>query len=172
MIRNTRKNPLTYFGIFFIVIAFFYTFNVTTSRYMGQLSANDDIIAQPVLTLSNNKATYTIEDMFPGLETTYEFQVSNSENGKINEVLLDYHFSVNIGSEIPIKTEIYEVMQGGEEKLLDLTDGKTENISMDYGEEVVKDYKLKIIWDKKDNNLQYASKKVTCNINLEAEQVV
>lgn len=168
--KNTRKTKLWYLSMFLIVILFLYTFNVTTSRYIGQVSAQKDVVAIPILTLSNNKESYSINNMKPGDEKIYEFEVSNTENGQINEVLLDYYFIVNIGNEIPLTVELYDITQG--ETKLNITDGKTPKVRMDYGTEILKKYRLKIIWDKKDNSLSYINKKVNCNITLEAEQVV
>ena len=85
--RNTLKRKVFYLCILFVLISFLYSFNVTTSRYVGQIEASEEnIVAVPILTLSNDTMTYTIDNMMPGNEKTYEFVVSNYENDKINEV--------------------------------------------------------------------------------------
>ena len=52
---------------------------------------------------------YTINNMVPGDEQSYDFTVSNTENGKINEVLLDYYFNVQAGAELPLTFELYDI---------------------------------------------------------------
>ena len=169
--RNTLKRKVFYLCILFVLISFLYSFNVTTSRYVGQIEASEEnIVAVPILTLSNDTMTYTIDNMMPGNEKTYEFVVSNYENDKINEVFLDYYFQIDIGKEIPLTVELYDITSG--ESKLNITDGKTDKIRMDYGTETSKRYKLKIMWNAKDNNYKYAGKTIKCNVILEAEQVI
>ena len=110
MKKSTQKKRLLHFCMFLIfIIIFLYTFNITTSRYIGQIAADDNIIAVPILTLSNNTMAYTISNMLPGDEKSYDFTVSNTENGNINEVLLDYYFSVQAGTELPLTFELYDI---------------------------------------------------------------
>lgn len=171
MKKNTLiKKILNFCILSSLIILFLYTFNVTTSRYIGQIKATEAVIANPILTLSNNTMSYSIDNMLPGEEKVYNFSVSNVEDGKINEVLLDYTFKIDVGNELPLTVEIYDVTQG--ETKLELTNGKTKKIRMEYGTEKVNEYKLKIKWDSNKNSYEYTNKKAVCNVTLEAEQVV
>ena len=42
-----------------------FTLNATTGRYIEEISSNEEIIAEPHLTLSNNEQTLTITNMLP-----------------------------------------------------------------------------------------------------------
>ena len=64
--KKYNKKRIRYFCIILIIISTIFTFNVTSSRYMGEITTDNEIIALPVLTLSNNNQTYTITDMLPG----------------------------------------------------------------------------------------------------------
>lgn len=166
------KRLLHFFILFIFIIILLYSIYLrTSSRYVGQTVSNDSVIAIPILTLSNNTATYTASNMKPGDVQTYDFQVSNYENGKINEVLLEYYFTVNVETVIPLTVEIYDITDGGE-TLIPLKNGVTDRISINYGEEILRKYRLKIIWDVSNNDVSYADKSITCNIALRGEQVV
>lgn len=164
---------LLYFYTFLIliIVLFLYTFNESTSRYLGKTKTNGNMLAVPVLTLSNNKVPFIADKMFPGDELDFEFYVSNAENGKINEVLFNYYLNIEVGTEIPLTFEIYDITSGMEQKL-DIIDGKTKSEEMNYGQETTKHYKLKIKWNKDDNNREYMNKQVKFLLTLKGEQII
>ena len=65
MKRKALKRNIKIFGLFITIILFIYTFNITTGRYTGEISSAESIIAEPILTLSNNEKTISINDMIP-----------------------------------------------------------------------------------------------------------
>lgn len=168
--KKYNKKRIRYFCIILIIISTIFTFNVTSSRYMGEITTDNEIIALPVLTLSNNNQTYTITDMLPGDKKTYEFIVSNVDAEVTNEVLLSYYFNISIEASVPLTYKLYDITSTQTE--LTITDGTTENIELDYNTTVTRKYRLELIWGSSDNSYEYANQTITCNVKLEAIQVV
>lgn len=165
------KSKLLYICCFLTIILFLYTLNVTSSRYLGKVETDDDVVAVPIFTLNNNERTYTVADIeLPGDEYEILFKVSNVENGIVNDVLLNYNFKFSTEN-IPLTFKLYEVTTSGEVEI-PITNKVTGTLTMDYHTPTTKDYKLKIIWDEKDNNYEYADKNATFKIELNAVQVV
>ncbi len=66
MKKNINKFNITCIGIFLVTILFISTFGLTTSRYMEQAEATgEDVIAVPVLNLTNDSSTYNVTNMLP-----------------------------------------------------------------------------------------------------------
>jgi len=171
-----KKRNLIVLGIVCIIISTIFTFNLSNSRYMGEIKAQEQILAIPIITLSNNTQSYTIENMLPGDEQEYPFQVSNVDGQQNNEILLKCCFKINMQTTVPLKVEIYEVSTNGTERKLTINDNVTETFNMNVvtteADKVTKNYKLKIIWDESDNSYEYAGQTINMNIMLEATQVV
>ena len=157
--------------VFSISILFLFTFNVTSSRYMGELEGTaEDIVAIPIISLDNPTFTYTNKKMLPGDVDESDFFVSNyDKDNKTNEVLMKYYLKVTLDSEIPVKVTLTD-KDGKELKLLD--DKRTEEYELPYDEMMKTKYHIKIEWDKKDNNYEYAGKDISLTIDLIAIQVV
>ncbi len=166
--RNHKKKEIQYLIVFIIVGTFLYTFNTTTSRYVGKISSENDIVAVPELNLSNHGISYQITDMLPGDSEEYDFSVSNQENGKTNEVLLTYRLEVRVEGEIPLQIQLFN--EKGEE--ITITEGKTAEERLQYGTQQVKNYKMKILWDESDNQVKYAGQEASVFVELKATQVV
>lgn len=168
--KNSKKINITLFIIACIIISTVFTFNLSNSRYMAEVQADKDALAIPVLTLSNNGLTHTIDNMLPGDTREITFSVSNTENGKVSELLLDYYFKIDMQSAIPLEVKIYDITSGAE---VDVTanDASTP-LTMPNTEETTRNYKLKVIWDEANNDASYAGQQITCNVTLEAVQVV
>lgn len=157
-----------YLLIIFIGVLFLSTFNFTTSRYIGELQSNNEIVAIPILTLNNNQIEIKVDDMLPGETREVPFVVSNKENGQLNEVLLNYNITITPDNVIPIKIELYN---DKDEKIV-LTDNKSSEEQMPYDTEATRNYKLKIIWDEKDNDYTYANKTSHISVELTGTQVI
>ena len=156
--------------VFSICILFLFTFNVTTSRYLGILEGNSsDVVALPILSLDNPTFTYTNKKMLPGDVDESDFFVSNyDKDNKTNEVLMKYYLKVTLDSEIPVKVTLTD--ENGTELTLD--DKRTEEYELPYDEMMKTKYHIKIEWDKEDNNYEYAGKDISLTIDLIAIQVV
>lgn len=163
-----KKKPFILL-IFCVSILFLFTFNFTSSRYMGQLSGEvDDIVAVPILNLENPIFNNTIENMLPGDIKEADFYVTNYDDEKNNEVLMKYYLNVRLDSEIPIKVILTD--ENGKE--LSLNEGKTDEYEIPYKTKTKVKYHIKLEWDEKDNSYDYASKDIKLMIDLTALQVV
>lgn len=163
-----NKNTKIFVFVSFVSILFLYTFNYTSSRYLGQVDADKNVVAVPILDLSNNGTSYELKNILPGYEETKEFEVSNTIDAQVNEILLSYYFQVTIDSEIPLNVKLYN--EQGEE--IPITEGKTEEEQMEEGIEVTKKYKITISWDKSKNSYEYAGLPASVKVDLIATQVV
>lgn len=174
MSRNKKRN-LIFLCLACIIISTIFTFNLSNSRYMGEIKAEDEVLAVPIITLSNNTYSYSIENMLPGDANEYTFQVSNVDGEQANEILLTYYFKINMETIVPLEVEMYEILEDGTEEKITITNNVTEEFQMDVvaeeADKITKDYKLKIIWDESQNSYEYAGQTINMNITLEAIQV-
>ncbi len=171
MTKLVLKKKIYFYAIFFVSVLYLFTFNETNSRYLGSLQANKDVLAVPILNLSNDKVTYTPDKMKPGDEIEYTFDVLNTDSGRTNEILLDYYFFVDVDSIIPLQVKIYDINDTQEEEL-PITNSKTGNIRMPFGTETTRKYKAKIIWNSADNDLRYVNQEAKITIELRGSQVI
>ena len=158
------------FVVAFLLVITLFNFNKTSSRYTAEIASNTDAIAVPILTFTNNQANYNIENMLPGETRDFLFSVSNSDNGKNNEVFLSYSLNLNTETTIPLQYKLYEIVNGNEKEIV-LTNNKTPENFVGFDTQYLKNYKLKIYWDSNNNSYEYAGKSIMCNIKLEGEQV-
>lgn len=168
MKKNKLKIQFKFILLFILNIMFISTFNETSSRYLGQLAADKDVVAIPIITLDNNDLTYNVDNMLPGDVKEYSFIVSNKENEKLNEILLSYHFKITSNSKIPFNYKLFD----SNNREITIDNGISTDERMDYGIETSRNYKLQIIWNKTDNDISYAGTTANINILLEAVQVV
>ena len=111
----------------------------------------------PIIDLSNEGETYTIENAFPGMETAeYEFIVQNYTEEDTNHVPMKYHFETTIDS--PLQAKIYDSEGNEVTESIDLKgDGQAEE----------KTYTLKIMWDA--NDTEFDIEEALCNVKLIAK---
>lgn len=175
MNKKTQKNNLIMFCISFIAIFTVFTFNGSNSRYVGKIVADEEVLAVPVLTLSNNSQSYVATNMLPGETKEYKFSVSNVDGESTNEVLLEYYFKVTTETTVPIEVKLYEIT-GNEEREIQIANNESETIRLNVvnqsSDKITKNYTLKFIWDIDFNSYEYAQKEISCSVVLEAIQVV
>lgn len=164
------KKLFLFCTISIIVIITIFTFNLSSGRYSGEIVAEEDVIAIPIFTLSNNNKTYSISNMLPGETKEYTFSVSNTDGKNINEILLSYYFEIEIDAASPLKVKLYDITNGTTEEI-QITNNTTNKVSLNKTKQE-KTYKLKLYWEEADNNYEYAGKTINCNIKLVAEQVI
>ena len=156
--------------VFSVSILFLFTFNVTSSRYMGELEGEaKDIVAIPTISLENPTFNYTLDKMLPGDIRESDFYVSNFDNENTNEVLMKYYLKVTLNSEIPVKVTLTGE-DGTELTLLD--DKRTEEYELPYDTIMTTKYHIKIEWDEAEDSYEYAGKDISLTIDLIAIQVV
>ncbi len=167
MEKKRLKRRSIIIAIFFVIVLFIFTFNVTSSRYIGQLeSKGNDINAIPILTLQN--PTFDIPlSMIPGESFESDFIVTNYEAEKVNEILMNYYIQVPTDLEIPLTITITD----SEQQELPLNgEGKTEDQTLIYGIKTDDTYHLKIEWEPQNNNYEYAGKTVNFTLNVVGTQ--
>lgn len=166
------KRKIKYIIIIFIIISGMYLVNKTNSRYISEMNFNTDIdVAVPQIILDDSKININ-ELIAPGDSVECEFYVRNYENLKINEVLMEYYIRLNmIESEIPLTCKIYEVVGNSETELSKIGD-EFGPITLNYGEEQEKKYKIKFTWESTNNDVQYANKQFTFKIEINSEQII
>ncbi len=108
---------------------------------------------------------------YHGEERSFDFKVSNTESGLTNEVLLNYTLSINLNTSVPVKATLYDITSGSEQNV-NLSSNKTGNLTMNYGAEETRTYRLKLNWSSADNDVKYAGQQILCTIQLDGEQVV
>lgn len=165
-----NKKILNLIFIFFIIIFFVFTFNVTSSRYIGQIeSETKDVIAVPIIDITNPTFEYTPTDLIPGFSKETDFYIRNYDNTNTNEVLMKYYLKVQLNSDIPVK--LFLTDENGQTIELD-NEKKTAEKEVPYGEQIQTKYHIKIEWDKKDNDYKYADKSIKLIIDLTSTQVL
>lgn len=164
------KRRLSLIFIFSIIVLFVFTFNVTSSRYMGQIESEaKDVIAVPIIDITNPTFEYTPKDLIPGFSDETDFYVRNYDDTNTNEVLMKYYLKVQVDSDIPVKISLTD--ENGQAMELD-NEKKTAEKELTYGEKNQTKYHIKIEWNKKDNDYQYANKSIKLIIDLTSTQVV
>lgn len=63
--EKIKFNKLRFIIISLIFLLIIFSIGKTNSRYLSSASSDTDIIAKTVLTLNNNKLTYTEENLLP-----------------------------------------------------------------------------------------------------------
>ena len=155
--------------VFSVSILFLFTFNVTSSRYMGELEGEaKDVVAIPIISLENPTFSYNAEKMLPGSIRESDFYVSNYDSNNTNEVLMKYYLKIKLNTDIPVKVTLTD--EKGEELIL--KENITDKYELPYDEVMEAKYHIKVEWDKEDNNYEYAGKDINLTIDLIATQVI
>ncbi len=156
--------------VFSVSILFLFTFNVTTSRYMGQLEGKaEDVVAIPIISLNKLTLDYTPENMYPGFTDEIEFYVSNYDDINDNEVLMNYYLEIEKVGDIPLKISLFD--ESDVNIAID-EDNKTKEEELPFDKRYLKKYKIKVEWNQNDNSYEYAGKSIKIIINLVATQVL
>lgn len=165
-----KKRKLSLILFFFVILLFIFTFNITPSRYMGKIDSEaDDIIAIPILNLTNSTLEETINGIYPGSITETDFFVSNYDDVNKNEVLMKYYIKVQTNNEIPVKISLTDE---NEAEVTLNEEGQSEERDLPYDTQMQTKYHIKIEWDKKDNSYEYANKSLKLTLEVVATQVV
>ena len=166
------KRKIKFAMILFIIISSIFFIKTTNSRYISEINSNNNLdVAVPQIVLDSSSID-TSALIFPGDSVECEFYVKNYENSKINEVLMTYYIKLNITeSAIPLTYKIYEISGTNETELVQNDEGFGP-ITLNYGTEEEKHYKIIFTWYKNNNNVQYADKQFSFNIEINATQVI
>ena len=166
------KLKLKVFIITFIIVSSAYLINITSSRYISEMNSTSDInVAIPQVELDTSSIT-TTDLMLPGETRDVEFSVKNYRDNESNEVLLDYYINLNITEQsIPLTYTIYEITENTEVELSQTSEGFGP-VTLNFGSEEEKRFKIIFKWDEQYNDPSYASKQFKFEIEVNATQVV
>lgn len=166
------KRKIKFAMILFIIISSMYLVKTTNSRYISKINSNNSLdVAVPQITLDNFSMN-TSELVLPGDSVECEFYIKNYENSKINEVMMAYYINLNITEQgIPLTYKIYEI-SGTKEIELAYNEKGFGPVTLNYGTEETKKYKIIFTWDKNNNSNQYANKQFSFNVKVNATQVI
>ena len=95
----------------------------------------------------------------------YDFIINNYVENEINEVNLDYVIEINASeSNFPVEYELYDMKTN---KVLPLTDGKSEKLKLKSNEKEERHFKIIIKWKELTEEL---AESVDLKLKVEAEQ--
>lgn len=152
----------------FIVTAIIFATGITYSIFTSNkdMNMNDQKIAKFIFDTSITDAfEVPIDDLEPNTFKEFDFQVSNNSEGKKSNVTLNYQITIKTFHFMPLVIELYKV--GIEEPILVCDENKTRNTDgelvcnspyqeMEYDQEVIDDYKLKVTFPKEYNTPEYS----------------
>lgn len=168
-----RKNKLLLFAVIIttIIVATF-----AISKYQSTLASKSGTMAAiPVISLTSNTLNVNLEIDPINKEQDYIFQVSNYNDDleTISEVTMQYNLQIKTLNILPLEFELYNYDEENNEMIGEdlLTNSKSDNITIGFGEKEIQIYILKIKWKDDDKNYLY-SKEIDClQLVLNSEQV-
>ena len=173
----SNKLNLRYIELFVLIILCTFAIGLTNSKYSSTVSAEENInIAKPIVELEPT-SEITVENILPGQTATYTFNIKNNvENtdGTLtkNDILMNYYVKVIYNdSNLPLTYEIYDTTTGEDVKL-NTTSNQTDINTRGYKEIENHSYKIIFTWPADANDVSYANKDTSFNIDVNAEQAV
>ena len=165
------KKKIIFGTIIFTIICCVYLIKITNSRYISKVNIDGNIdvaVPQIVLDVKNYSDSFTL---LPGQTQELEFSIKNYNDLKINEVLMEYYIKINTTKlDLPLEYELYEVSSTNEKKLTANSQGFGP-ITLNYGNQEEKKYKLKFSWDENDNKISYVNKQYSFQILAETIEI-
>ena len=165
------KTKVKFLILAFIIISSIFFINSTTSRYLSEVNSKSDVdVAIPQLDIEVSNVSKDL--MFPGDTKEVEFYIKNYNSTSINEVLMTYYITLDIiDSTIPLNYKIYDITQNNQIELPQTAQGFGP-ITLNYGIQEDRHYKIVFSWDESDNSATYAGKQFKFNIEVNAIQQI
>lgn len=165
------KKMIKFIIIIFIITSSICLINTTKSRYVSEVNIKNNVsVAIPQIELDTSSLSLTTQNLLPGETTSCNFYVRNYNGAKINEVLMKYYLDIEITNEgFPLDYQIYDVT-GGSNILLNKTTEGFGPITLNYGTQEEKKYKILFTWDESKNSDTYANKQFDFKILVNAVQ--
>lgn len=171
------RRMLPFYVVYLIIITMVVT-GVSFSKYGTIVDETDAArVARPVLDYVPISATFkgtpigelsggmTFNDVQPGDELIFHFEIRNYKNENLNEVLLKYKIEISIEpeGELPLLSTLtpddsYAAAGGGW-------------IFLGMGSPVSHLYTLTIVWDSGTTGSEYSEKEQSIKITINAEQI-
>lgn len=165
------KTKIKFLIITFIIISSIYLINATTSRYSSEINSTSNVdVAIPQIELKLGSAENKL--MFPGDSREVEFYIQNYSGIKVNEVLMSYYINLDItDSSIPINYRIYDITGNSQTELSQTSEGFGP-VTLNYGTEEDRHFKIVFTWDENNNSASYAGKQFSFKIEVNATQEI
>lgn len=163
--------------VYLIIVTLVVT-GVSFSKYGTIVDGTDTArVAKPVLEYVPVSATFrgipvgsisgglSFNDVKPGDELVYIFQIRNFDGVNLNEVLLKYNINVNVEpvGELPLTPTITPALAYP-------SAGPSWTI-LGMGENITHSYTLRILWNAAQTGSGYSNKTQTIKITINAEQI-
>lgn len=164
--RKSNNNLIKLLVLLFIttVIVTFMSF----AKYKSTMAQTKNTkVAVPIV---NMEGTIVLEDLKPGVEKQYEFNVNNGAE-EISQTTMKYTIKIETKSDLPLIISLHEKQENLlSENLLDNSMTTGENI-ITCEEATQINYVLKVKWDDTYKSYKYASEIDYINIIIDSEQV-
>jgi len=163
--------------VYLIIVTLVVT-GVSFSKYGTIVDGTDAArVAKPVLRYVPISATYngvaldgvsgglSFENVMPGAERIYNFEIRNYENEELNEVLLKYNIEISVepASVLPLESTLTPAgtypSSGSGWTILGM------------GENITHSYTLSIVWDELETGSEYGNQEQSIRITINAEQI-
>lgn len=161
-LKNKRKEIIIISTLIIILILFFSGFSMGKA-YSNTIVNGVSEVAMPILQVENGEAL-KIDNK--NNEGTYDFKIKNyDEQGKINQVDMDYYIEILPIENKSISFELYK-----EDEKIDIIDNKTDKFILEKGTKKEDNYKIKIIYDENKNATENILEEVQIKVHSEQKR--
>lgn len=161
-LKNKKKEIIIIFSLIIILILFFSGFSIGKAYSNTQINGVSEV-AMPILQVENGE---TLKINNKNNEGTYDFKIKNyDEEGKINQVDMDYYIEI-----LPIDNEAISFELYKENEKVEITDNKTTKFTLEKGTKKEDNYKIKIIYDENKNTTENIFEEVQIKVHSEQKR--
>ena len=161
-LKNKKKEIIIIFSLIIILILFFSGFSIGKAYSNTQINGVSEV-AMPILQVENGE---TLKINNKNNEGTYDFKIKNyNEEGKINQVDMDYYIEI-----LPIDNEAISFELYKENEKLEIIDNKTTKFTLEKGTKKEDNYKIKIIYDENKNITENIFEEVQIKVHSEQKR--
>ena len=161
-LKNKKKEIIIIFSLIIILILFFSGFSIGKAYSNTQINGVSEV-AMPILQVENGE---TLKINNKNNEGTYDFKIKNyNEEGKINQVDMDYYIEI-----LPIDNEAISFELYKENEKVEITDNKTTKFTLEKGTKKEDNYKIKIIYDENKNTTENIFEEVQIKVHSEQKR--
>lgn len=161
-LKNKKKEIIIIFSLIIILILFFSGFSIGKAYSNTQINGVSEV-AMPILQVENGE---TLKINNKNNEGTYDFKIKNyNEEGKINQVDMDYYIEI-----LPIDNEAISFELYKENEKLEIIDNKTTKCTLEKGTKKEDNYKIKIIYDENKNTTENIFEEVQIKVHSEQKR--
>ena len=158
------------------------TYSLFTSK-ATMISTNQGIAS---FIFETNKVDYinlNLNNLLPGEEKEYLFSVTNSNELRVSDVTIEYQLSIKTYHFIPLTIDLYKIIDEKEELVGACDEGSDRNDdnelvckmpieTLENAEEQTINYKLKITFPTKYNDISYSNLVDYINIEIDSWQKI